>query len=126
MVIWYKGTVRRGTQDGRTIGFPTVNLDPTVLGKVTKEGVYGSLVKIEDKTYLGALYFGPRLVKGETTRVLEINIFDFENDIYGVEITFGLLQFIRGVANFNSMLELKDQIAKDIADIKTLNPDFLT
>ena len=111
---WFKEKVLQGTKDGRTIGFPTLNLSPKKFIGQFKEGVYTSQVKFQKKKYLGILYFGPRLVKGETHPVLEIRVLGFNKEIYGETIEFSFGKFIRGVMNFSSMDELKKQIKKDI------------
>ena len=70
---------------------------------------------------MGALYYGPRLVKNEKKAVLEIYIIDFNQEIYGEWISFDIVRFIRGIKNFDSMDLLKKQITIDIADIKKIS-----
>src|SRR5579864_2072381 len=119
--MWYSSKVFKGDQTGRTINFPTINLDPTVLPENMKPGVYAVFVAYKGKQYNGALYFGPRLVLGETQNVLEIHIFDFDKEIYDETIEFQIKDFIRGVKNFSSMEEMKKQLEKDIEKIKTIS-----
>lgn len=119
--MWYKAKVLPGLKNGRTIGFPTVNLDPHIIVDAFKEGIYASQVKYGEKTYLGALYLGPRLVKGEKNTILEIHILDFHKEIYGKEIEFEVGKFIREIQAFNTMEELKSQIEKDIAEIHLIS-----
>ena len=111
---WHKQKVLIGAKTGRTIGFPTVNLSPEKLIGNFEEGVYTCVIKYQGNKYPGVLYFGPRLVKGEKHPVLEIHILHFNQEIYGEKIEFSLGKFIRGVMNFSSMEELKEQIEKDI------------
>ena len=115
--MWYKGIVLTGEQTGRTIGFPTVNLDPSIIPPDTRKGVYGARVKHKDTAYMGALYYGPRLVKNETHDVLEIHIIGFAKEIYGEEIEFQIEKYIRGVLNFISMELLKKQLQEDVSSI---------
>lgn len=68
-VTWFTGTVIRGDQVGRTLNFPTANLDPTLLAHIEKEGVYAAKVRLGSRNYRGALYLGPRITLGETKRV---------------------------------------------------------
>lgn len=103
---WYTGTVQRGDQVGRTLGFPTANLDPVLLEHVKKEGVYAAEVRLGSQFYRGALYLGPRLTLGETKRVLEIHLLDFSGDIYGQDIHFCLGPFIRPSRDFPNIEEL--------------------
>jgi riboflavin kinase/FMN adenylyltransferase len=105
---------------GRTIGFPTLNLDVSVLSNDLKEGVYASTLQIHGKSYKGMLYLGPRLVVGETKTVLEIHVFDFDQEIYGDEVEFEIGKYIRGIANFSSMEEMKKQLQNDKATILEL------
>jgi len=117
--MWYKATVISGSKEGRSIGYPTVNIYPHILSGSFKEGIYACQVSHDGKTYLGALYLGPRLVKGEKNTILEIHILDFHKEMYGKEIEFEVGKFIRGVMDFKTMEELKSQIEKDISEIKS-------
>lgn len=118
---WYKSKVYKGDQLGRTLGFPTLNLDVQVLDKPYKEGVYAALVEYENKEYSGMLYLGPRLVLGETKRVLEINLFDFDEEIYDKEVVFTLREYIRPIANFATLEEMKLQLEKDKEKVYSLS-----
>lgn len=118
---WYQGRVYRGTQYGKTIGFPTLNLDPSLLPKDQKEGVYAALLKHEEKIYKAALFFGPRVVLGETKPVLEIYILDFSESLYNKIIAFQIRDFIREVKNFSTLNEMKRQIEEDVKKIRALN-----
>ncbi|OGK16916.1 hypothetical protein A3H80_02610 [Candidatus Roizmanbacteria bacterium RIFCSPLOWO2_02_FULL_37_19] len=118
-----RGTVLQGEQSGRTIGFPTVNLDPSVIPQGTQEGIYAVRLEIYNQQYKGVLYFGPRLVKDETNNVLEIYILDFNSTIYGEEIEFSLAGYVRGIKNFGSMEELKEEIQRDVEAAKKILSD---
>ena len=119
MSITYHSAVQRGDQSGRTIGFPTVNLDPSVIPADTVPGVYASVVKYDDVEYKGALYYGPRKVKHETTNVLEIYILDFNKEIYDENVFFTIERFVRGVMDFTSFDEMKQQLQKDIEAVRS-------
>ena len=116
--IYYQSTVFHGDKSGRTINFPTINLDPLIIPQDTKPGVYASLVEVSGVEFKGALYFGPRLVKGETNNVLEIFLLDFEKEVYGQTVIFCLEKFIRPVLDFASLDELKQQLQKDIEAVR--------
>jgi len=121
--MWLKGTILHGDQTGRTIGFPTINLDPTIIDSnidSLEKGVHAAWVKIHDTLYKGALYFGPRIVKNETHNVLEIHVLDFDKEVYGETVMFEIINFVRPIMNFDSIEELKDQIKKDITSVKDL------
>lgn len=113
---WYEGIVVEGDKIGRTIGFPTLNLDNPSIYNSQKEGVYSCIVKIKSELYKGALYYGPRLVRGETRPVLEIFVMNFSEAIYGETVSFLPIKFIRGVLKFDSFEKLKEQLHKDIED----------
>lgn len=102
-----------GQKVGRTIDFPTVNLDPQVVPSSTKQGVYASWVTVRGTTYKGALYYGPRLVFSEQQTVLEIYILDFNTEIYGEDVVFTIEQFIRPPLNFETLDGLKQQLKAD-------------
>lgn len=110
---WYSSIVHHGNASGRTINFPTVNLDAHVLaGK--KEGIYAALVKFDNQIWRGVMFLGPRLVKKETNAILEIYLLHFKKTIYGEVVQFTPLEYIRPVKNFTSMEELKKMIEDDV------------
>lgn len=102
-----------GKKIGRTLGFPTINLDSPGLMTGKKEGVYACLVNFQEKIYKGILYYGPRLILNEKENILEIYLFDFDKDIYEQEIIFQLKGFIRPVKDFRSFELFKKQLADD-------------
>lgn len=118
--IWISGEVLRGKKFGRTIGFPTVNLDPLILSPAPDIGVYACIVRYKNREYQGALFFGPRLVLGEKTNVLEIYILDFNKDIYDETIEFKIMDFIRKPENFINLDALKKQLGIDVALVNKL------
>jgi riboflavin kinase/FMN adenylyltransferase len=115
---WYQSRVTHGKKLGRTIGYPTINLDNPELLEEEKEGVYGALVNIDGKIYQGALYYGPRKVLKETTNVIEIFVFDFSKELYDQKVTFSLHAFIRGVMDFADFSLLKKQLESDCDTVK--------
>ncbi|MBP7857828.1 MAG: riboflavin kinase [Candidatus Saccharimonadales bacterium] len=117
-LAWYSSKVVRGDQYGRTLGFPTANLDAAVLSHVEKEGVYACRVRLGKQFYRGALYLGPRIVLGETKRVLEIHILDFDQEIYDETLSFQLGPFIRPPMDFKNTDELKAQFSRDVAAVR--------
>lgn len=115
---WHTGKVQRGDKIGRTLGFPTANLDPTELDNISRDGVYAAQVAVAHAHYRGVLYLGPRLTLGETRRVLEIHLVDFSGDLYDQVISFTLGPYIRPPRNFDSTQALKDQLAEDVAAVR--------
>ena len=114
------GVVTPGKQLGRTLGFPTANLSfPTELAK-PKFGVYVCVTLVENQTYVSLCNIGTRpTVEGEGINA-EIHLLDFAGDLYGKEITVAFLSFLRPEKKFDSLEELKAQIAEDIAQTRTI------
>lgn len=108
------GVVQKGQQRGRTIGFPTANLDFGDLVR-PKFGVYSVEVRLkgEDIWRPGVANTGKRPTVGGEEARLEVNIFDFNQDIYGQKIDVRFRTFIRNEKKFESFDALKDQIKKD-------------
>ncbi|GHT75750.1 riboflavin biosynthesis protein [Bacteroidia bacterium] len=110
-----QGKVIRGNQLGRTIGFPTANLELAEKDKMLpKDGVYSVLVETEDKNYCGMAYIGQRpTVLPEGGKRVEVNIFDFSDDIYGNDLRIELIDFIRPEIRFDNLEDLRRQLEKD-------------
>ena len=109
------GIVAHGNERGRTINFPTANMELVDLKMaVPAVGVYAVLVNIDGKTYQGMANIGDNPTFGDVqNKRLEVNIFEFDEDIYGREITVAFVQRIRGEVKFSGIEALKDQLAKD-------------
>lgn len=108
------GIVAKGEQRGRTIGFPTANLDFGTLIR-PKFGVYSVELKIdgEDIWRPGVANTGNRPTVGGEDARLEVHIFDFDQDIYGQRVEVAFRSFIRDEKKFESFEALKEQIKKD-------------
>lgn len=109
-----EGEVQYGNQIGRTIGFPTANiaLNPKIL--LPKNGVYAVKTYVDGKEYIGILNIGrrPTVKKGDGLTA-EVNIFDFDQDIYGKEIRSEFYYFLRDEVKFDSLDGLKAQLEYD-------------
>lgn len=114
----YSGIIKRGDQIGRTLGFPTANLDATILRSVKQSGVYACVARLGEQQYSGVLYLGPRIVLGETRRVLEIHILDFSDEVYGQTLYFRLGRFIRLPSDFPTTADLVTQLGKDVQAVR--------
>jgi len=117
---WHVGTVLKGEKLGRTIGFPTINLSPTIIPHHTIKGVYAASVVINSQQIMGALYLGPRLVKEETHTVLEIYLLDFDKDVYDEEVQFQLHRFVRKPEYFSTVSEMKLALEQDVEKVRKL------
>jgi riboflavin kinase / FMN adenylyltransferase len=101
------GKVVHGDKIGRTLGFPTANLDVDPNKLIPKDGVYAVDVFVEDKKYLGLLSIGFReTVTNSREHRVEVNIVDFNQDIYGETIRLEFLGKLRDEKKFNSLEEL--------------------
>lgn len=109
------GEVIQGQHLGRTICFKTANiLYPKNIVDI-KNGVYGARVIVKNKLYRGILNLGVKpTVSNENKRILEVNIFDFDENIYGENIKIEFEEMIREEKKFASLEELKNQILKDV------------
>ena len=108
------GTVVHGNHLGRTIGFPTVNLqkdDPFKL--VPSNGVYAVKVFIGDIEKKGMTNIGIRPTLNLTEKTIETHIFDFNEDIYGKKIKISFVERLRDEIKFENIDLLKDQLKKD-------------
>lgn len=110
-----KGSIVSGYKVGRTLGFPTANIQINEPFKILPGiGVYAVWVQLQGQQYKGMLYIGnrPTLNNGDNI-TLEVNILDFSGDIYNSEIEVSFIYFIRGDIRFNTLEELKIQLEKD-------------
>ena len=113
------GKVIKGNQIGRTIGFPTANINyPDKIVRIPF-GVYAVNLTIENKPYQGIMNWGRKPTINNASPVAEIHIIDFNKDLYGKNISVNILDYIRGEEKFNSIEELKLQIEKDLECLKS-------
>jgi riboflavin kinase/FMN adenylyltransferase len=116
-----RGVVAHGDARGRTIGFPTANI---ALGRHLEpaRGVYAVTARLPDgQWYRGVANIGrrPTVNEGPESR-LEVNIFDFDGDIYGAELSVALHAYIREERRFPGLDALKAQIAADAGEARRL------
>jgi riboflavin kinase / FMN adenylyltransferase len=109
------GTVAGGDRRGRTLGFPTANLDPEASKKVVPgNGVYLVRVSVGADLAYGIMNIGVRpTVSAGVQRVIEVHILDFSRDIYGERIAVTFLRRLRDEKKFGSVQELVEQLNLD-------------
>ncbi len=110
------GSVVKGKQLGRTLGFPTANIEVADASKlIPPNGIYAVnvVLKGESKRYNGALSIGTRPTFDNGARSIEVNIFDFDRDIYGVELTLFFRHLLRDELKFESAEALVEQMKLD-------------
>jgi riboflavin kinase/FMN adenylyltransferase len=111
---FFSGKVVQGKQLGRTIGFPTANIQIEENYKlIPKNGVYSVKSIINNTTFYGMMNIGDRPTVNGEHQTIEVNIFDFETTIYNKIITIELLEFIREEQKFDSLEALKNQLNTD-------------
>lgn len=122
---YFEGTVIKGDQLGRTIGYPTANIQLNQHDKlVPGDGVYAVTVVLQESSNVsetltthsslltGMMYIGSRPVVNGKRRVIEVNIFNFTEDIYNNNIQVTVKKFIRGDMHFDGLEALKNQLVK--------------
>jgi len=125
--FFFTGTVVTGDQRGRTIGYPTANI---TVGNPEKllpgNGVYAVMASLnpadEQGNLQGMMSIGTRPTFDGVDNRIEVNLFDFHQDIYGKPLKVWVKQFLRPELKFNDINELRDQIAADQRDsLRLLN-----
>ena len=115
------GKVIRGDQIGRQIGYPTANI---LIGESYKlipaDGIFAVTVEVNGATYKGMAYIGHRPTINGMTRNIEVNIFDFNQDVYDQTIRMNFIHFVRSDVKFSGLDALKVQLAKDRDDVLAL------
>jgi len=130
---FFEALVVEGNKLGRTIGYPTANLQPQTADKlIPGNGVYAVTLEImnpasnennnlislapQRSSLKGMMNIGVRPTINGTQRVIEVNIFDFDADIYGYELRVTLKKYLRAEQKFSGLDALKQQLAKDRED----------
>lgn len=110
----FTGRVVQGEKLGRMLGFPTANLDLDSHYKlIPADGIYAVLVNYESTIHQGMLYIGQRPTVGGVHQTIEVNIFDFDKDIYGETLSVKFMGNIRNDIKFNDLEALRKQLAID-------------
>ena len=111
------GEVVKGEKLGRALGFPTANIDVDSHHKlIPAEGIYAVTVIHEGKTFGGMLYIGTRPTLGGSKQSIEVNIFNFIQQIYGQSLKVNFIRMLRPDIKFNDLEELRQQLYKDQKD----------
>ncbi len=115
------GTVIRGRQLGRELGFPTANL-AAHNEQFPPDGVYAAQATVGGSAWPGVVNLGqrPTVEQPGGERLLELHLFDFDRDIYGQEVEVRFRGYLRGERKFSGLEELRAQIAQDASEAKTI------
>ncbi len=120
-----QGKIVKGSEIGRTIGFPTANIAVPKYKLLPKSGVYSVKIQVENNNYIGMMNLGLRPTIGNfNTKTLEVHIIDFDKDIYGKSIKIDIIKRIRNEKKFASINELKLQLEKDKQGVVNDNLNF--
>ena len=117
------GTVIRGDQLGRQLGYPTANIVVEEKYKlIPADGIFAVTVNVAGNAHKGMAYIGSRPTVNGLTHNIEVNIFDFDQEIYNQPIRMEFHHYVRGDIKFSSLDELKVQLARDKQDVLALSP----
>ena len=112
--FFFEGIVIKGDQLGRKLGYPTANLQYTDVDKIhLGHGVYAAYAEVEGSEYKGMLSVGIRPTLMNSDERVEINLFDFDEQIYGKTIRVMVHSFLRKQEKYASLEDLKKQLAID-------------
>ena len=118
------GKVIRGDQIGRQLGYPTANILIEESYKlIPADGIFAVTVEVGSDTYKGMAYIGHRPTINGMSRNIEVNIFDFNEDIYDQSIRMNFHHYVRGDVKFESLDALKAQLAIDQQSVQQLLAD---
>lgn len=108
------GKVVKGNSLGKTINFPTANIEIEENYKlIPKKGVYIVNSYLDDKLVFGMMNIGKKPTVNGKKKTIEVNFFDFDADLYGEKIQINILKRIRNEEKFDSIKDLQNQLKKD-------------
>ena len=114
-----QGFVDHGQKLGRELGFPTANIARSFDQVMPRDGVYASWFFVDGVKFQCALAIGTRPAVGGTERTIEAHLLDYPGDsLYGQHVRLRLEKYIRPEANYPSLEELKQQMAKDVKTVR--------
>ncbi len=112
-----RGKVVHGNKLGRTLGFPTANIELLINYQIPKIGVYKTNTIIDNKRYKSITSIGTNPTVGGDIIKIETYILDFNKEIYGKELELEFIDYIRPEMHFSNLEELKLQMKKDVESI---------
>ena len=110
------GKIIHGEGRGKGLGFPTLNIEGGFSG--LEQGVYAVWVTLGEQRYAGAMNYGPQPTFGGAAVRVEVFLLDFEGELYGREATVEVVKKIRDTRKFESVEDLKAQIAEDVKQVR--------
>ncbi len=119
-----RGMVVHGAGRGHELGFPTANLD-AIDTLIPAMGVYAGLASVQAELRPAAIHVGPSPTFGVVRPQVEVHVMDFADVMYGEVLEVDFLEQLRGVQQFNSIDELKTQLALDVTRAGDIGDGFL-
>jgi riboflavin kinase/FMN adenylyltransferase len=120
------GAVQHGEKRGRELGYPTANMALDGL-HLPRFGVYAVRVQVlsgpQAGSYDGVASLGVRPMFGENTPNLEVHLFDFKGDLYGIHLSVALVDYLRGEEKFDTLAALIAQMDADSARARSILAD---
>ncbi|MFQ5997189.1 MAG: bifunctional riboflavin kinase/FAD synthetase [Dehalococcoidales bacterium] len=108
------GRVVTGAGRGLELGFPTANLDITSEQALPPDGVYATWAYIDGQAYHSMTNIGQNPTFDDRKRAVEVYIVDYHGDLYGRELKLDIMERLRDEKKFNTVAELKQQMAEDV------------
>jgi riboflavin kinase / FMN adenylyltransferase len=116
-----RGEVVVGDRRGRSIGFPTANVQPDAEAVIPARGVYAGFVLVADEEYAACTNVGVAPTFGRAESRVEAYLLDFDGELYGRVVDVGFTRRIRGEKKFSGIDELKGQIQRDVEEARLIS-----
>lgn len=119
------GIVESGFRQGKRLGFPTANIS-AITSLIPTDGVYQATTRVNSQTYQVALSIGTRPTFGDSPRLVEAHLIDYNGDLYGSQLTLRIERYLRPQITFKSMTDLIAKIHEDIRIIRGGQSEILS
>ena len=114
------GKVITADKRGHTLGFPTANLDISPEQALPDNGVYATIVNVDEQEFASATNIGTRPTFGNNEKTVETHLLNYKGDLYSKRIKVKFIEKLRNEQTFASSEELRIQISKDIREIEAI------
>ena len=118
------GPVVHGDKRGRTIGFPTANLEPPERKVIPADGVYAALATVDGEEHQAAVNVGFRPTFDGDRRVVEAFLLEFDQDIYDRDLTLRFVSHLRPELRFSTVPDLVNQMTEDVTKTREILDDY--
>jgi riboflavin kinase/FMN adenylyltransferase len=118
--FYLKGKVITSAKRGRTLGFPTANLDVEPQQALPGDGIYATITQVDGRWFPSATNVGTRPTFGEGKKMVETYLLDFSGDLYNRQIRVEFVQKVRDERRFPSPQELKRRMEKDVQEVEEI------